>query len=117
MASDVGERVVAFLAEFLELPAAELHDGFDVVADFDWSRRDDEDYGLLFELFIERFEVRDERFEFGERYRGPLVLRPIAWLRWRLLGYPKVAFSRMTVGDLVRMAERGTWDPSVEDKA
>lgn len=59
---------------------------------------DDEDYGLLFELFVERFEVRDARLDFGGRYRGPWLLKWLGWLRWRLFRYPKVALDRMTVG-------------------
>jgi hypothetical protein len=115
--SDVRIAVIELLADYLERPAAELHDGFDVVNDFDWSRHDDDDVGLLFELFMDRFEVRDTRFEFGEHYRGPSLLRPVAWLHWRLLKYPTVVFSRMTVGNLVSMAERKTWDRSLEDPA
>ena len=116
MALSKREAVVAFLADFLEIGPAELHDEFDLVKDFDWSSWDDEDYGLLFERFVERFNVRDARFEFGERYRGPLILKPLAWLRWRLSQYPRVAFSRITAGDLVRMAERSEWDSSVEEE-
>ena len=114
MSSDIRMQVVAFLADFLERPPGEFHDELDLVNDLDWSRWDDEDYGLLFELFIERFEVRDPRFDFGARDRGPRLLKPLAWLRWRLFAYPRVAFDRITVADLVRMAERGEWDTSLE---
>ena len=37
MALSKREAVVAFLADFLEIGPAELHDEFDLVKDFDWS--------------------------------------------------------------------------------
>lgn len=117
MVSDRRVQVIEFLAGFLDLPTSSLDDRFDVVNDFDWSQWDDEDYGLLFEQFMERFAVRDARFDFGGRYRGPLILKPLAWLWWRLFRYPRVVFDRMTVEDLVRMAERGEWDSSLEAAA
>ena len=89
MVSDRRVQVIEFLAGFLDLPTSSLDDRFDVVNDFDWSQWDDEDYGLLFEQFMERFAVRDARFDFGGRYRGPLILKPLAWLWWRLFHYPR----------------------------
>lgn len=111
------DEVVAWLADFLERPESELHDDFDVVSDHDWSGYDPEDYGFLFEDFIHRFSVRDARFDFAAQYRGPAWRRPLAWLRWRLVDYPSVVVERMTVADMVRMAETGTWDRSVEPQA
>jgi hypothetical protein len=103
------EEVVAWLAGRLERPAADLQDGFDVVADHGWPDADDLD--ALLANFVRDFRVRDERFDF--RHAGPAVLRPLAWLGWRLFRYPTIRIGRLTVGDMVRIAGTGAWDRSI----
>ena len=107
-------EVITWLAGVLERPERDLHDGFDVVSDHEWSGTDPEDYGLLFEDFIQRFGVRDERFDFDRHWSGPAWRFPFAWARWRLCDYPSVVVEKMTVADMVRMADRGVWDRRVE---
>lgn len=110
-------EVVAWLAELLERPESDLHDDFDVVSDHDWSQADPDDYGFVFEDLIRRFGIHDQRFDFGRHYRGPRLWRPFAWYWWRVFRYPAVVIERMTVADMVRMADSGVWDRSVEPQS
>ena len=107
-------EVEAWLADLLEVPRSTLHDDFDVVGDHDWSGSHPDDYGFVFEDFVHRFGIYDARFDFDRHYRGARWRRPFAWYWWRVFRYPTVVVERMTVADLVRMADSGVWDRRVE---